>query len=80
MGSFSPSTGIKCSRASLCQFRKWHTVLPLGVQVWYSKYMENTTKFALGIWLVGFIALGVAQAIPAPPSPGPACNYTLTCK
>jgi hypothetical protein len=41
--------------------------------------MENTTKFALGIWLVGLLALGVVQAIPIPPRVGPACNYTFTC-
>ena len=43
-------------------------VLPLGVQVWYSKYMEKTTRFALGLWLIGFLCLGIAQAIPVPPS------------
>ena len=30
--------------------------------------MEKTTKVALGIWLVGLLALGIAQAIPVPPN------------
>jgi hypothetical protein len=41
--------------------------------------MEKTTKFALGICLLGLLFCGIAQSIPIPASPKATCIAVNNC-